>query len=84
MTMRPISITHLVFGLIFLGLTALWIVGETTDAEAPALAIWGPVVLIGAGVVGLAAIVYNARTTRSTPAADEPDLADVAEAEEQA
>ena len=68
MTMRPISITHLVFGLIFLGLTALWIVGETTDAEAPALAIWGPVVLIGAGLVGLAAIVFNARTARTEPA----------------
>ena len=75
MTMRPISITHLVFGLIFLGLTALWIVGETTDAEAPALAIWGPVVLIGAGVVGLAAIVFNSRTTRSAATDDEPQHA---------
>jgi hypothetical protein len=84
MTMRPISITHLVFGLIFLGLTALWIVGETTDAEAPALAIWGPVVLIGAGVVGLAAIVFNARTTRSTPTDDEAAVADAVHDQEQA
>jgi len=61
MTKRPISISHLVFGLIFLGVTAIWVVGAATDVQAPALALWGPVVLIGAGVVGLAAIVVNSR-----------------------
>lgn len=70
MTMRPISISHLVFGLIFLGITTLWVVGATTDIEAPALALWGPVVLIAAGAVGLAAIVFNSRTAR-TPAQTE-------------
>ncbi|MGY2873745.1 threonine dehydrogenase-like Zn-dependent dehydrogenase [Marmoricola sp. URHA0025 HA25] len=76
MSKRPISISHLVFGLIFLGITALWVVGATTDVEAPALALWGPVVLIGAGVVGLAAIVLNSRTARRTALEDrEPEYA---------
>jgi hypothetical protein len=41
------------------------VVGATTDIEAPALALWGPVVLIAAGAVGLAAIVFNSRTDRA-------------------
>jgi threonine dehydrogenase-like Zn-dependent dehydrogenase len=66
MNTKSVSITHLVFGLIFLGVTALWVVGATTGLEAPALAVWGPVVLIGAGLVGLAATVFNARNARAS------------------
>jgi hypothetical protein len=82
MNTRPVSITHLVFGLIALGIAAIWVVGETTDAEAPALAIWGPVVLIAAGAVGLAATVFNGRRSNDTPrvpaepATTEPEHAD--------
>jgi hypothetical protein len=65
MNMKSVSISHLVFGLIFLGVTSLWVVGATTDLEAPALAIWGPVVLIAAGLVGLAATIFNARNARA-------------------
>jgi hypothetical protein len=65
MNIKSVSISHLVFGLIFLGITAIWVVGATTDLEAPALAVWGPVVLIGAGLVGLAATVFNSRTARA-------------------
>lgn len=69
-TTRHVSAGHLVFGLIFLGITAIWVVGETSDLEAPVLAIWGPVVLIAAGAVGLAATLFNARQARSaSPAA---------------
>jgi len=71
MNTRSVSITHLVFGLVFLGATALWVVGATTELEAPALAVWGPVVLIGAGLVGLAATVFNARAARTSVAAAE-------------
>lgn len=67
MNKHPISISHLVFGLIFLGITAMWVVGATTGVEAPALALWGPVVLIAAGVVGLAAIVLNSRSAAVPP-----------------
>ncbi len=52
---RPISIAHLVFGLVFAGIAIIWLVGELTDVEAPGFALWGPAVLIGAGVVGLIA-----------------------------
>jgi hypothetical protein len=80
MNTKSVSITHLVFGLIFLGATALWVVGATTDIEAPALAVWGPVVLIGAGLVGLAATIFNARAARNAAARanndNEPEFAD--------
>ena len=64
-SIRRVSTGHLVFGLIFLGITAIWVVGETTDIEAPALAIWGPVVLIAAGAVGLASTLFNSRQARA-------------------
>jgi hypothetical protein len=71
---RPVSIAHLVFGLIFLGVAALWVVGAATDADAPDLARMAPAILIGAGVIGLAGIVINARNSRTsnnTPITDD-------------
>jgi hypothetical protein len=83
MNTRPISITHLVFGLIFLGAAALWAIGAATDADAPDLAVVAPAVLIGAGVIGLAAIVFNARNARVNaedtaiaPDTQEPEFAE--------
>jgi hypothetical protein len=64
MTKRPISVSHLVFGLIFLGAAVLWAVGAATGADAPDVAAVAPAVLIGAGVAGLIAIVVNARNAR--------------------
>jgi len=64
MTKRPISVSHLVFGLIFLGAAVLWAIGAATDADAPDVAVIAPAVLIGAGVAGLVAIVLNARNAR--------------------
>ena len=61
---RPVSIAHLVFGLIFLGAAGLWAVGAATDADTPDLAVLAPAVLIAAGVVGLIAMVINARNAR--------------------
>lgn len=58
---QPLSVTHLVFGVIFLGITALWLIAEVADIEAPVLSISGPAILIGAGVVGLVASFLNAR-----------------------
>jgi hypothetical protein len=88
MNTKSVSITHLVFGLIFLGATALWVVGATTDIEAPALAVWGPVVLIGAGLVGLGATIFNAGAARNAAALtnNEPEYAEagVVDNEEQA
>jgi len=64
MNTRPVSIAHLVFGLIFLGGSILWVIGVTTDAAAPDLALMAPIVLIGAGVIGLIGILVNARNAR--------------------
>ena len=65
MTPRPVSIAHLVFGLIFLGATALWVIGAATDADAPEMAAWGPAVLIGAGVIGLIASLVRSRRNQA-------------------
>jgi uncharacterized membrane protein YqjE len=70
MNTRPISVSHVVFGLIFLGITAMWVIGETTDINAPAFAVWGPVVLIGAGVVGLIVTLTNSRRKDTRPEAE--------------
>jgi hypothetical protein len=64
MNTRPVAIAHLVFGLIFLGASALWAIGASTDADAPDLALMAPTVLIGAGVIGLIGILVNARNAR--------------------
>jgi hypothetical protein len=58
---RPLSVTHLVFGLIFLGIAAMWLVAEVADIEAPVLSVSGPAILIGAGVIGLVASFVNNR-----------------------
>lgn len=73
MTKRPVSIAHLVFGLIFLGAAALWAIGASTGADAPDIAAAAPVVLIGAGVIGLAGIVVNARNARKAHATASAD-----------
>jgi hypothetical protein len=67
MNTRPLSIAHLVFGLIFLGTVVLWAVGAATDADAPDIAQLAPAVLIGAGLVGLVGIVINARRRDAVP-----------------
>ena len=75
MSNRPLSIPHLVFGLIFLGASILWAIGAGTDAGAPDLAVMAPAVLIVAGVIGLIGVVVNARRRDDLPATtSEPDL----------
>jgi hypothetical protein len=64
MSTRPISVAHLVFGLVFLGAAVLWAIGAATEADAPDLAVLAPTVLIGAGVAGLIGLVVNARNAR--------------------
>lgn len=61
---RPLGIAHLVFGLIFGGIAAVWLIGEANDADYPDLAAGLPAVLIAAGIIGLVAAVISARRTR--------------------
>lgn len=70
---RPLSIPHLVFGLVFSGLAAVWFIGEATNADLPRTAVGFPLVLIAAGVVGLVATLTNNR--RRSRAAYEASIA---------
>ncbi|HET9500925.1 MAG TPA: hypothetical protein VFO98_11755 [Marmoricola sp.] len=71
-TGRPVSVTHLVLGLVFLGIAGMWLLAAATDISGPDLTISGPVVLIAAGVIGLAASVANARRRRTAAQAYDP------------
>jgi len=73
---RPVSVPHLVLGIVFAGIAAIWFLGEATHADLPRTAVGFPLVLIGAGVVGLIAIVANSRRRSSPtyePAAPTPE-----------
>lgn len=63
---RPVSIPHLVFGLVFLGAAGVWGIGEATNADLPHTAVGFPAVLILAGIIGLAASVLGTRSHRVT------------------
>ncbi len=76
---RPISVGHLVFGLVFTGIATIWLVGELTDVEAPGFALWGPAVLIGAGVVGLVASFAGSRSRSRVPATEPAEPIETAE-----
>lgn len=58
-TTRPLGVAHLIFGLVFTGIAAIWFIGEANDTDVPDLAIAFPAVLIGAGVIGLVATLVN-------------------------
>jgi cytochrome bd-type quinol oxidase subunit 2 len=62
---RSVKITHLVFGLLFLGVAVVWalVVGDVIHEDD--LAVLAPAILIAAGVVGLAASLASARNRRN-------------------
>jgi len=62
---HSVKITHLVFGLLFLGVAVVWalVVGDVINEGD--LAVIAPAVLIAAGVVGLAASLASARNRRN-------------------
>ena len=61
---RSVKITHLVFGLLFLGVAVVWalVVGDVINEND--LAILAPAILIAAGVIGLATSLASARNRR--------------------
>jgi len=80
---RTVSTAHLVFGIIFSGITLLWLIAQATDANIHDTAPGFPLVLIGAGVIGLVATLANSRNRRQAFAAyaeqaraDEADTTD--------
>jgi hypothetical protein len=59
-----VKIPHLVFGLLFIGIVAVWALVITDVITEDRLTIVAPAVLIGAGVIGLAASLANSRNRR--------------------
>jgi len=70
-TARPLGVVHLIFGIVFSGIATIWLIAEANDTEAFNLAVGIPVVLIGAGIIGLAAIVVNQRRAKASAAVSE-------------
>ena len=79
---RPVSVPHLVFGLIFTGLAIVWAIGESTNADLPRTAIGFPAVLIGAGLAGLIGTLVNARSRNKVATATIEDDADLAKTDD--
>lgn len=69
---RRVKVTHLVFGLLFLGLAGIWVLAETEVITTDRLPVLAPAVLIVAGVVGLVASLANSRNRRSYAATPGP------------
>jgi hypothetical protein len=61
---RTVRTAHLVFGLLFLGIAATWLLYATGVLSVDQLTLSGPVVLIAAGVIGLVVSLAGARRKR--------------------
>jgi hypothetical protein len=61
-----LKVPHLVFALLFLGLAGVWALVVSDVINEDRLPVVAPVLLIGAGVVGLAASLASARNRRRT------------------
>ena len=64
---RRLKVPHLVFGLLFLGLAGIWALVVSEVINEDQLPVLAPALLIGAGVIGLAASLASARNRRSEP-----------------
>ena len=62
---HSVKIPHLVFGLLFLGIAAVWALVVTDVITEDRLTVIAPAVLIGAGVIGLAASLASTRNRRN-------------------
>ncbi len=59
-----VKIPHLIFGLLFLGIAGVWALVVTEVITENRLPILVPALLIGAGVIGLAASLASSRNRR--------------------
>ena len=64
---RTVKIPHLVFGLLFLGIAAVWALVVTDVITEDRLTVIAPAILVGAGVIGLAASLASTRNRRNEP-----------------
>jgi hypothetical protein len=68
---RRLKIPHLVFGLLFLGVAAIWALGASDLISGERLTVLAPAVLVTAGVIGLAASLASGRNQSRARAAHE-------------
>ena len=61
---HSVKIPHLVFGLLFLGIAAVWALVASEAIDADRLPVLAPAVLIVAGVIGLAVSLASGRNSR--------------------
>jgi hypothetical protein len=64
------DVTSLVFGLVFVGMAAIWALVQSDLLSLPDLSVVGPAVLVVAGVIGLAATLRGSARSRRP---DEPE-----------
>ena len=64
---RTVKVAHLVFGVAFVGIAALWALGTRGDISAGDVPVLVPVVLICAGAVGLVAAAVSPLLRRRPP-----------------
>lgn len=75
---RTVKVTHLVFGLLFLGVAGTWLLVMTGTLQTVHLAYVVPALLVVAGVLGLVAVAAGTRRRDRAPGtvgapAREPD-----------
>lgn len=58
---RPVKVAHLVVGLVFLGIAALWALDAAGVADGGTARYLAPAVLVGAGILGLLALLVSSR-----------------------
>lgn len=68
---RSVKIPHLVFGLLFLGVAAVWALVASDAINVDRLPVLAPAVLIVAGVIGLGVSLASGRNRRPTGTAPE-------------
>lgn len=73
-TRRPLNVSHLVMGLVFLGIAGTWALHEAGVVDGTDVEWLVPLSLIVAGVLGL--VAFAARNLRRGPAGRGGDLGD--------
>ena len=73
---RPLKISYLVIGLVFMGLSLTWLLDETGVIEPDGYEWLVPTILLGAGLIGLFASLGKGLLSRPTPVEPAPTYSD--------
>lgn len=71
---RTVRTSYLVIGLIFCGIAGLWVLRATEVIKIQEFTWFGPAILIGAGVIALAASLLSVRRPKSPQSAQPNNL----------